>query len=150
METERVDVLYNDCYGGFGISKEALNLYNKKLLDRNPDAEKQTTDFLFNRTDPILLEVFYEMGGENCENGKGFNGRCAKIVVDKIPKIYKDYYRINEYDGKEDVYIDYYNFDHVVNIKSFNLLECIKSINQIIYSSFNKIFDYHIDNQIFY
>jgi hypothetical protein len=45
-------------------------------------------------------------------------------------------------------FIDYYNFDHVINIKSINLLECIKSINQIIHSSFNKIFDYHIDNSI--
>ena len=30
-ETEYVEILFNDCYGGYGISKEALEKYNTKL-----------------------------------------------------------------------------------------------------------------------
>jgi hypothetical protein len=109
-ETETFDVLYNCCYGGFGISKEALKRYNEKLLKKNPKAEIQKYDMFIKRTDPILLEVFYEMDGENSKKGEGFNDKYSKVVVAKLPIQYRNFYDIEEYDGKEGVSIDYNSF----------------------------------------
>jgi hypothetical protein len=113
---EVIEVLYNECYGGFGISKEALELYNKKRLQQNPDAEIIKTDCFFGRTDPILLEVYHEMNGDTCDKSEGFNGRFARVRVEKIPAKYKNCYYIDEYDGSETVDINYKKLE-VIELK---------------------------------
>ena len=134
-DKEYIEVLYNECYGGFGISKEALALYNKKLLERNSTAEIKKDCYFFNRTDPILLEVYHEMDGGSSNQGEGFNRSSSKIIIDKIQKIYKDYYVISEYDGQETVNVDYNRFElkeikRIANDENLSFEERIKQIQE--------------------
>ena len=130
---ELFEVLYNECYGGFSISKEALKRYNEKLLEKDPNAEQHGCYWEFNRTDPILLEVYHDMNGEKSEMGEGFNGKCAKVRIDRIPKKYEKYYYIREYDGTEDVHINYhkYEIDEIKNIAKDESLSFEERINKI-------------------
>ena len=117
-------VVINACYGGFGLSEEAMRLYaQKKGLDfyvwRDPkyssDIFKQyftadpsvmaTIDDDFwrkyslldddiERTDPVLIEVVEELGEKA-------NGLAANLVIEELPK--GTLYRITEYDGFEGI-----------------------------------------------
>jgi len=102
-------VVYNNCYGGFGLSKDAVLLGRK--LSGNPkwggaclkgdeyapgkymDRDYSGGDNL-DRHDPILVEVVEQLG-------KKANGMCASLVIVDIPK--GTPYRIDEYDGNESV-----------------------------------------------
>ena len=46
-------ILINRCYGGFGISDEALKLYKQKVPLYEYD-----NGYHIERTDPILIEIF--------------------------------------------------------------------------------------------
>lgn len=117
-------VVYNACYGGFGLSKEAVLRYAElkgiKLYEyvdpkfgnmgfhmwtKVPQEEydkmtrEEQNKVWFNdsdieRTDPILVQVVEELGDKA-------NGRCAKLAVQDLPK--GTMYRIDEYDGYESV-----------------------------------------------
>jgi hypothetical protein len=52
------------------------------------------------RTDPILIQIYYELGNE-------INDTFAELIIRKIERKYKDCYRISEYDGLESIKIDY-------------------------------------------
>jgi hypothetical protein len=135
-EEEQLDVLYSTCYGGFGISKEALKRYNEKLLQKNPDAKVIKYDMDIRRHDPILIEVFHEMDGENCERGEGFNSKFSKASIETIPMIYKQYYHIDDYDGKEGIIINYHGFmvdeyKRIANDESLTYEERILKIQKL-------------------
>ena len=106
---EEIQILCNGCYGGWGISDKACELYK---LRKNDEKIKNELSIYENkiRTDPILIQIFYELGPE-------FNDNYSKIYIKKIPKIYEKYYDIQEYDGLESVSIDYskYKFDNLKN-----------------------------------
>ena len=55
---------------------------------------------------PLILQIFHELGDE-------FSGKCCKVKSKKIKKKYKDFYKFSEYEGKEEVYIDYYKYELV-------------------------------------
>ena len=98
---EEVEVLINDCYGGWSISSKANKLYE---LRRTKDSIRKRK-----RSDPILVQIYKELGDE-------FDGgKHSKTGIEKIPKKYEKYYIINEYDGLESVEIDYtkYELDHL-------------------------------------
>ena len=102
MEEEVIEVLYNICYGGWGISEKAVELYNLRNGNNNPITTLDSGDLC--RHDPILIQIYKELGVE-------FNDVYAKIQIKKIPKIYENYYYIREYDGAESVNIDYTNYN---------------------------------------
>jgi hypothetical protein len=117
-------VVYNACYGGFGLSKEAVLRYAElkgiKLYEYVDPAWKnmgfhmwikvpqeeydkmnnvQQRDAWFHdrdidRADPILVQVVEELGEKA-------SGRCANLVIQEIPK--GTAYRITEYDGYESI-----------------------------------------------
>jgi hypothetical protein len=102
-EEEEIEVLLNDCYGGWQISNKATKLYalRKTTNDSN--------NYIRKRSDPILVQIYKELGDE-------FDGgEHSKTVIEKIPKKYEKYYIISEYDGLETVEIDYtlYELDHL-------------------------------------
>ena len=71
IQDQIVYILINTCYGGFGISAEGLKLYNEKLLKLNPTAEPKKYDLYIKRDDPILHEVYRELGSKiNKRNSK--------------------------------------------------------------------------------
>lgn len=112
MVTEdEIEILYNNKYGGWGISKKAFELYQ---LRSNSEFEK---DFHC-RNDPILIQIYKELGDD-------FDSKFSRSRIKKIPKKYEKYYYIDEYDGKECVKIDYkeYKLDNIYT-KIKEILQC--------------------------
>ena len=121
---EEIEVLLNDCYGGWSISNKALQLY--KLRKTN-----NSSNYVRRRSDPLLIQIYKELGNE-------FDGeKYSKTGIEKIPKKYENYYFISEYDGLETVEIDYtkYEMDNLKkNIKEIldnNSIDNDEKINQL-------------------
>jgi len=111
---EEIEVLYNDCYGGWKLSNKAKELY--KLRKNN-----LSNTYISKRSDPILIQIYYELGDK-------FDDKFSKTNIKKMDKIYEKYYDIEEYDGLESVIINYdkYNLDKIKN-----------KINEILQSKIN-------------
>lgn len=102
-------VVYNACFGGFSLSREAV-LLGRQLSgdpgwggptiigDCEVDGSKIIYDygFLYDtpRHDPVLVKVVEELGDKA-------NGGCADLKIDELPD--GTPYRIDEYEGKERV-----------------------------------------------
>jgi hypothetical protein len=101
------EVVINTCYGGFGLSKKAYELYLKlKNITTYPETDKwgstihwlnkEKTEHFYDRHlerhDPTLVSVVKQLG-------KGANGLCANLEVVEV----QGRYRIDEYDGLESI-----------------------------------------------
>ena len=87
MEPNVTKIVYNVCFGGFGISQAAWERY----VELGGKAE---SGWDIERTDPILVQVVEEMG-------KSASGSFADLHIADLPAGTK--YRIDEYDGSESV-----------------------------------------------
>ena len=113
-------VVYNRCYGGFGLSDEATERYlqiknipyyrekgrfssfgdtfflSPPTGDKKKDENRDTFYYgdIEDRSDPVLIQVVEELGEKA-------NGMCAKLVIEDIPAGSR--YRIDEYDGLEHI-----------------------------------------------
>ena len=101
-------VVYNACYGGFGLSNEAMDRmvelgYDLKLNPKyNPNAKSKYDDTARKyecwgyvdcpRHDPILVQVVEELGYKASDD-------CANLQIEEV----YGPYRIDEYDGIERV-----------------------------------------------
>jgi len=105
-------VVYNNCYGGFSISTEALLLARQQsgnpfwggariAGEAYPDGTIASGGVLasfghhindIKRDDPILVQVVEQLGDKA-------NGRCSKLAIETVDGPY----RIVEYDGNETV-----------------------------------------------
>ena len=83
-------VVINKCFGGFGLSKKALELYNKYKKSN------EKYDFDIERDDPILVKVVEELGSEKASDS------LAKLKVVEIPDDVE--YEIDYYDGQESIH----------------------------------------------
>jgi hypothetical protein len=110
-EEEEIEVLINDCYGGWRISNKAIELYTLRKSEK----------YLSKRSDPILIQIYKELGDEFDE------GKYSKTGIEKIPKKYENHYYISEYDGLETVEIDYTKYE-LDNLKK-KLKEIIENIS---------------------
>ena len=81
-------VVYNNCYGGFSLSKEAIDLY-KELTGKSGEI----SEYGISRHDPALVKVVEILG-------KKANGYVADL---RVKEIEGNKYRIEEYDGMESV-----------------------------------------------
>jgi hypothetical protein len=82
-------IVINNCFGGFGLSTEALALYNSKVT------KQVKYDYDIKRDDPALIAVIEELG-------KKANGPYASLqIVRDVPDDVK--WSIEEYDGSEHV-----------------------------------------------
>lgn len=79
-------VVYNSCYGGFGLSEKAKNLLNELKGE-------EVCYYDLPRHDKDLVAVVEELGSEA-------NDMFASI---RVATINSDRYRISEYDGWEQV-----------------------------------------------
>lgn len=100
-------VVYNTCYGGFSLSIEAVNWLAEHATDPELEAyiQRVTTDQYFyigalvgswfdgKRHHKDLVAVVEALGSNA-------SGQCAKL---KIVEISGNQYRIDEYDGSEEV-----------------------------------------------
>ena len=86
-----VKIIYNACYGGFGLSEKAVNRYWEIKGEQEPQFwyERDVP-----RNDPVLAQVVEELGREA-------DGECAKLRLYEIPAGTK--YYLDEYDGMEHI-----------------------------------------------
>jgi hypothetical protein len=127
--SEYIRVLYNSCYGGFALSEEAVDEFNK--LSDKPLIRKYISKHDINmRTNPIMLRIYDTLGT------KRFSGNYSNILIENINYIYKDYISISEYDGFEIIKIKYHEYK-VYNILSSTTLsdqEKVLKLKKIHYS----------------
>lgn len=127
---ETINILFNDCYGGFCVSETAIKLYNKKMSKLNPEhINVNTNDYYYfydKRHDPVLVEVYNELG-------RDFHEDYSNIKIKVIPKKYEKYYHIQEYDGLENIYIetDKYILDNMRKIIKNNSITNDEKISLI-------------------
>ena len=115
VEEEKIEVLHNIKYGGWGLSEKAIELYRTRNGNFNPNELE-----ILNRTDPILIQIYNELGND-------FDDKYSKTKIKRIPKKYENYYYIDEYDGMEFINIDYikYKLDNIYN----KIKEILQSTN---------------------
>lgn len=85
-------IVINACYGGFGLSGTAANLYCAYAGIAEADRDMFHTRDI-RRNDPILIRVLEQLGVMEC------SGRHASLRVVEIPDDVE--WTIEEYDGKE-------------------------------------------------
>jgi len=96
MERGVTKIVYNSCYGGFELSKAAVDLYWEFKGEPKP----LNWDYdLLSRDDPILVQVVEEMGPKKA------SGNAARLRIHELPE--GTLYRIDEYDGMENVMTQY-------------------------------------------
>ena len=89
---KKIKLVINECYGGFGLSKEAMNLVNKCRKAKNLPEVKGEYDL--QRDDEDLVAVVEELGD------KSF-GSCSALKIVEIPADVE--WMIDNYDGVEKV-----------------------------------------------
>ena len=101
-------LLINVCYGGYGLSNEALELWAKKKnmvltkktteygdYDYYVDGDKIISGHDIDRDDPTIIEVFEELGSERTSGDHG------ELSLVELPDGCE--YNITEYDGWESI-----------------------------------------------
>jgi len=103
-EEATLGVAINRCYGGFNLSDKAVEELRKRIGDPKIQSYSfQSYDDKYNRHHPVLIEVIKEIGKEA-------DGPFSKIEIDYIEEKYRDHYSIKEYDGMEDISIQYHKY----------------------------------------
>ncbi len=103
MSELNYETIINVCYGGFGLSKEAIKLY----LQRTNKCEEKYHDEYYGeyyndtREDPIMIAILKEIGSKRA------SGKHAKLAIAHIPIKFKNSFSISEYDGWEGIEIDF-------------------------------------------
>ena len=86
-----MNVVINKCFGGFGLSDKAINLYlEKKGGEPSPDFSA----YFIDRTDPVLVDVVKTLGLEA-------DTKYSSLAVVEIPDGID--YEIVDYDGVEHI-----------------------------------------------
>jgi hypothetical protein len=100
-------IVINSCYGGFGLSREAIDLYcakKAKYSGESIQTGKWNATWGYydkfhcrdiKRNDPFLVEVVESLGEKA-------SGACAELRVVEIPDNV-DWY-VNDYDGMESIH----------------------------------------------
>ena len=88
-------VVLNCCYGGFGLSEDAIRLYHDLTSGISGSADRLYF-FDIQRDDPILLQVIDTIGLEDA------SGPYSKLGIAEIPDdIPTDGWTVMDYDGRE-------------------------------------------------
>ncbi|KAL3905104.1 MAG: hypothetical protein SGILL_009814 [Bacillariaceae sp.] len=96
LRVGKIYYLYNNDYGGFGWSKRA-----REELARRGCNETNHWDCNTERTDPIAVALFNEMGSKWC------SGEYCEMARTTVPEKYLEYVELSEYDGDESVRVNY-------------------------------------------
>ncbi len=101
--TKTKKIVVNRCFGGFGLSKRATNLYLQYRIEQDPDFDKDVEEddkfdptYDAKRDDPILVRVVEELGKEA-------NTRCSRLEIVEVRDQPQWEYHLREYDGSESV-----------------------------------------------
>jgi len=88
MNTQKKKVVINTCYGGYGLSEMARDLYNHLKIQKGEKIDWES------REDSDLISIVEKIGEEA-------NTRHSKLKIVEIPADCK--YTILDYDGCETV-----------------------------------------------
>lgn len=95
-----INVLIHPEFGGFGLSKQAVEMYEKKSGKKYNDFHNyETHEEVKYRSDPILVSVVRKLGKKALPDRFGH----GQIDIISIPIVFKDCFRIAEYDGAEGI-----------------------------------------------
>ena len=84
-------IVINKCFGGFGLSDDAIDLY--KILTGTPSV-KDVYDWAIPRDDAILIQIVEQLG-------ERANSRYGELAIVEIPDDVE--WHIHEYDGMEHI-----------------------------------------------
>lgn len=130
--SKTIDVLYNDCYGGYFISDEAQKLYKEYT---NNDYRKM--GYEVKRHCPHIMKIFETLGS------KRFEASSSNIKCTKIPIYMEHYYQIKEYDGMEYVHIqiEWFKYDMIQFVIKSQMSDTqkVQIVKMIIDKSINEI-----------
>lgn len=90
-----IGILFNACYGGFELSEQCCEEYKKRT-----GKELKTYNDEDNRRDPVIVELFKEKGSV------WMSGDCSKLALYEVDERLMPYVKIDEYDGRERVFVD--------------------------------------------
>jgi len=91
-------VVYNNCYGGFDLSTSGLEEYNRRTT------KNVTLSDYIDREDPVLIEMVETI------DRKEINMKHSKLQIKEFPLKFKSFLLWHDYDGKENVSIDYHKY----------------------------------------
>jgi hypothetical protein len=94
-------ILYNNCYGGFGYSQQAMDEYTRRKQIEDPTFLSPPSSYYCSPNDPLMIQLFREYGST------WMSDRHSKIAIKTFPAEYYDCLSFHEYDGRESVSIDY-------------------------------------------
>lgn len=86
-----MQVLLNDCYGGFNFSEE----FKAHIRSKYPNRYEEDSFYFVDRADPVFIEEALSFGLEKA------SGHFSNLVVVEIPDNVN--YSIYEYDGMEQI-----------------------------------------------
>ena len=87
-------VVINGCYGGFSVSRRAMEHMGLPCRDEDESSFGWDSEYPeIARNDPRLIKAVEELG-------EAANGEHAKLLVVEFPDKYK-YWEVDEYDGNE-------------------------------------------------
>lgn len=107
---EHIKVLYNECHGGFGFSDEFALELGSRIGEDVGHAYKHYRY----REHPEAIKLFEEKGS------KWSSGDYSSLKCADIPKFLENYWSIHEYDGKEEIII---NFSYAIECTVDEYLE---------------------------
>jgi hypothetical protein len=91
MEKSYTEIVINACYGGFGLSQAARELY---FMRKKGSVNDDDDEDLISRSDPLLVQLVKELGNE-------VNSEYSKLRIVKLEKGTR--YRIIDIDGFESI-----------------------------------------------
>ena len=95
LSVKMFKVVYNNCYGGFDLSAEALAEYNRQT------SKNITIPEYIDREDTVLIKMVETM------DAKEINTKNSKLKIKEFDKKFESFLSWYDYDGKESVKIDY-------------------------------------------
>lgn len=109
------EFLINKSYGGFGYSQDAVDEYNRRMLELDPHftiIRSQCPDYQdIPRDDPIIIQVVKDIG-------LSANDRWSNLQIISIPEEYYIGIEIQNYEGFEWWKMNYekYKLYHIENL----------------------------------
>lgn len=88
---ETIGVVISPSHSGFCLSKEAKKLYEERTGNKYDEYSRTSC-----RHDSVLVDIVKELG-------VGSHKRARELTIENIPWEFKDCYKINEYDGAENI-----------------------------------------------
>ena len=125
-EEETIEILISGRYGGgFGMSDAALAIYNKLMRNTTPNGQEyESAEIGYDvkcRHNPVLVKIFKVLE-------KSFNSWHSNVCIRKINKKYINFYTISDYDGREQVVINYdaYKLHQIMQITESGITDADK------------------------